>query len=144
MDDYREQLSIMLDMSKASVMSADAALVGSLAQIGYATGGIFDTIGETLNTLGAWNWRINLSIVGVGSAVGSVIAAGIAKGAADSFKNRASTLNTDFNNRFPSEARALEGTLGNELRRADMLGLYPDLTSRDKAKTYQNAPPTTP
>lgn len=66
---------------------------------------------------------------------GLVIAAGIAKGASTASRT-ASTLNTDFNNRFLSEV-ALEGTLGNELRRADMLGLYPDLTSRDKAKTYR-------
>ena len=146
MDDYKEQLAIMLDMANAGVMSADAALVGSLAQIAYATGGIFDTVGETLNTLGAWNWRINLSIVGVGSAVGSVVAAGVAKGMADAFKNQASTINSNFNDnkRFPTRAKALENELEDELYRADMLGLYPDMASRDKAKTYQRAATPTP
>lgn len=141
MYDYKEQLAIMDQMADAGVLSANAALVGSIAQVGYATGGVFDTVGETLATLGAWNWRINLSIVGIGSAVGSVIAAGIAKGKADAYKGQASSLAAEFNTTFPANAAALETSLDTELYRADMLGLYPDLQSQATAKAY--VPPAT-
>ena len=144
MSDYKEQLAIMAQMADAGVLSADAALVGSIAQVGYATGGVFDTVGETLATLGAWNWRINLSIVGIGSAVGSVIAAGVAKGQADSYKNKAYTLAGEFNDTFPKQATELENNLTREVYRADMLGLYPEPKSASTAKAYVPATTASP
>ena len=144
MTDYQVQLQIMREMADAGVLSANAALVGSIAQIGYATGGVFDTVGETLATLGAWNWRINLSIVGVGSAVGSVIAAATAKGMADSYQSKAAGLGSEFNGLFPPAATALNDSLTNELYRADMIGLYPDPASSGVAKAYVVGAPAAP
>jgi len=136
MEDYEEQLAIMVDGADAAVLAANAALVGSAAQVAYAAGGVFDTVGETLNTLGAWNWRINLSIVGVGSAVGSVIAAATAKGLADTYRTKAGNLHNEFRNTFPAAASALERNLATELYRADMIGLYPDPAAAAVARTW--------
>lgn len=144
MDDFEEQLGIMLDLAVANDLSADAGIVAAVAQIGGATAGVLDTIGETFNTYGAWNWRVAVATAGIATAVGAVVAAGIAK--ADASKSVADARSTlaDFSADFPPTSRILAGEIGIESQRADMLGVYPDPAARDTALQFGSAGGATP
>jgi prepilin-type N-terminal cleavage/methylation domain-containing protein len=151
MHNYEEQLQIMLELAKANDLSATAALIAAGAQITSATAGVLDTIGETFETYGTWNWRVAVATAGIGTAVGGMIAAGVMKGYATNYKNQSETLYNAFKQgsttrvsglgNFPGTAEALEDSIVTEARRADMLGLYPDLQVRNAAMQFDIAPP---
>jgi prepilin-type N-terminal cleavage/methylation domain-containing protein len=138
MHDYQEQLAIMLDLAEANVKSADAGLVTAAGQITSATAGIFDTIAETIGTLGAWNWRVAVATGGLASAVGGMIAAGVMKGLSDTYATSSKELLEEFSKtqNYPGLAGGLEEAITVDARRADMLGLYPDKTVRDTASQF--------
>ncbi|WP_162404810.1 type II secretion system protein [Pseudoxanthomonas jiangsuensis] len=138
MHDYQEQLAIMYDLAVANDLSADAGLVAAAAQITSATAGVLDTIGETFETYGAWNWRVAVATVGIGSAVGGMVAAGVMKAYATTYKNRSRDLLQEFSttDNYPSLAGVLEEAVTTEARRADMLGLFPDAAVRDSAVRF--------
>lgn len=144
MHNYGEQLEIMLDLAVANNHSADAGLVSAAAQITSATAGVLDTIGETFETYGAWNWRVAVATAGIGTAVGGMIAAGIMKGYATTYENRARALVQEFKSdvNFPGQSEVLETAIEAEAQRANMLGVYPDAAARSAA--LQFGAPTTP
>ena len=144
MHNYVEQLEIMLDLARANDDSADAGLVSAAAQITSATAGVLDTIGETFETYGAWNWRVAVATAGIGTAVGGMIAAAVMKGFATTYKNRADNLLTEFKSTrdFPGMSQTLETAIQAEAQRADMLGIYPDAAARHAATQFGAA--TTP
>ena len=132
MHNYGEQLEIMLDLAIANNHSADAGLVAGAAQITSATAGVLDTIGETFETYGGWNWRVAVATAGIGTAVGGMIAAGVMKGFATTYENRARQLRNEFktDSNFPGMSEVLETEIVDEAQRADMLGIYPDTSVR--------------
>ncbi|KAF1687272.1 hypothetical protein B1992_04635 [Pseudoxanthomonas broegbernensis] len=143
MHNYVEQLGIMLDLARANNDSADAGLVAAAAQITSATAGVLDTIGETFETYGAWNWRVAVATAGIGTAVGGMIAAGVMKGFATTYENRSRQLLTEFktDQDFPRQSEVLEAAIEAEAQRANMLGIYPDAAARFAATQFGAATP---
>lgn len=154
MEDYQEQIEIMLDLANAGDLGADAAIVLSVAQIFSATAGIFDAIGETANSIGGWGWRVPLSTVGLGSALGATAASAAFKAKSRENVNKTKDLRTAFRNGTPSSddpsggifqlqtrAAALYQTITIQAQRADMLGISPGPAERAEADKLQAAPP---
>ncbi|MGB3393919.1 MAG: prepilin-type N-terminal cleavage/methylation domain-containing protein [Stenotrophomonas sp.] len=143
MHNYGEQLEIMLDLAVANNYSADAGLVAGAAQITSATAGVLDTIGETFETYGGWNWRVAVATAGIGTAVGGMIAAGVMKGFATSYENRARQRLKEFKEtiNFPGKSEVLETEIVDEAQRANMLGIYPDSPVRSAAMQFGSSSP---
>lgn len=154
MEDYHEQIEIMMDLALAGDLGADAAIVLSVAQIFSATAGIFDTIGETANTIGGWSWRVPLSAVGLGSALGATAASAAFKAKSRENVNKTKDLRTAFQNGTPSSddpsgdiyqlqtrAAALYQAITIQAQRADMLGISPGPAERAEADKLQAATP---
>lgn len=136
MHNYAEQLEIMHDLGVANDYSATAALILATDSLTDATGTILDTIGETFETYGIWNWRVGVATAGLGSAVGSIIAAGVSKGSANEYKNVSGNLRTDFKAYYPGAADALDEQIVGDARRSAMLGSFPDSDARRIAKNF--------
>lgn len=143
MEDYQEQIEIMVDLAHASDLGADAAIVLSVAQIFSATAGIFDSIGETANSVGGWSWRVPLSAVGLGSALGATAASAAFKAKSVENVNKTGELRKAFINGTPAgddpdggtyqlqtQATALYQSVYRQAQRADMLGITPGPAER--------------
>lgn len=139
MEDYHEQIEIMVDLAHAGDLGADAAIVLSVAQIFSATAGIFDTIGETANTVGGWSWRVPLSAVGLGSALGATAASAAFKAKSVENVNKTKALRDAFNTgddpdgstyQLQARASALYQAITLQAQRADMLGITPGPAER--------------
>lgn len=135
MDDYAEQLSIMVDLAKAGDLSADADMTLAVAQIFSATSGLYDTASEAANTMGGFSWRIAVAGAGLGSALGATVAAATMKGLSVSNVNKATSAEKAFHQgesgpdgtRYPLKSKSIELSQRSTLTalKADMLGLAP-------------------
>jgi prepilin-type N-terminal cleavage/methylation domain-containing protein len=143
MDDYQEQIEIMVDLAHAGDLGADAAIVLSVAQIFSATAGIFDSIGETANSIGGWSWRVPLSTVGLGSALGATTASAAFKAKSVENVKKTAQLRSAFLDGTPASddpdggiyplqlrATALYRAVSLQAQRADMLGITPGPAER--------------
>ncbi len=136
MHNYAEQLEIMHDLGVASNLSATASLILATNSLTDATGTILDTISETFATYGIWNWRVAIATTGLGTAVGSIVSAGMAKGSASTYENVSGSLRTEFKGYYPGQAQAVENQIVGDARRAVMLGSFPDRDARRIAETF--------
>lgn len=130
MSDYTEQMAIFHDLANAAHVSAQSAMFSAAGQITGASGGLFDTIGESWATYGVWTWRIKPAIGAMATAATNLISAATFLGLSQTYQSRANSLQKEFNDRFPGQSRALETELIQAAERADRLGLYPDAEVR--------------
>ncbi len=144
MHNHKTQLDIMVELGRAESMNATVAIIDATAELINTTAQTLDTIAEIFETYGGWNWRAAIASGSIGTAVGSVIAAGVAKGAADSHLASAEQYRDQFAARFPVEAQKLEDEIVADARRADMLGGFPDPDTRAVAKDFHYPAATAP
>jgi len=136
MYNHKKQLDIMVELGRAEQMNAAVAIIDASAELINTTSDTLDTIAEIFETYGGWNWRAGIAAGSIGTAVGSVIAAGVAQAAADSYLASVRVNRDQFAARFPSEAKRLEDELVSNARRADILGGFPDMNARNTAKAF--------
>ncbi|MDC7805930.1 type II secretion system protein [Luteimonas sp BLCC-B24] len=136
MHNHKTQLDIMVELGRAESMNASVALIDASAELINTTADTLDTIAEIFDTYGGWNWRAALAAGSIGTAVGSTIAAGVAKGSADAYLASAERYRDEFAARFPGEAARLEAEIVTNARRADMLGGFPDPAVRSAVESF--------
>lgn len=141
MHNHKTQLDIMVELGRAESMNATVAIIDASAELINTTANTLDTIAEIFDTYGGWNWRAAIAAGSIGTAVGSTIAAGIAKGSADTYWHTAQGHRDSFAAQFPAEAVRLEKELVTNARRADMLGGFPDPEVRRAAMDFQYVGP---
>lgn len=152
MNDYAEQLSIMVQLAEAGDLSANADLALAVAQMFGATSGLYDTAGEAANTMGGFSWRISIAGVGLGSALGSTVAAVTMKVLSDANVKTARSAekafaegesDTDDAKRYPLKSKAVElrRSSANSSLKADMLGLAPGAREREEVAAFGKPAP---
>lgn len=144
MHNHKTQLDIMVELGKAESMNATVAIIDASAELINTTANTLDTIAEIFDTYGGWNWRGALAAGSIGTAVGSVIAAGVAKGAADHYLAMSQMYRDRFAARFPAEAERLEAEIVGNARRADMLGGFPAPAVRQAVEDHRATAPGAP
>lgn len=145
MHNHKTQLDVMVELGRAESMNATVAVIDASAELINTTANTLDTIAEIFDTYGGWNWRAAIAGASIGTAVGSVISAGVAKAAADTYHASAKTYRDQFAARFPGEAERLEAEIVGNARRADMLGGFPDPAVREAVAGHRatgGAPPS--
>lgn len=138
MHNHKTQLDIMVELGKAESMNAAVALIDASAELINTTADTLDTIAEIFDTYGGWNWRAAIAGGAIGTAVGSVIAAGVAQASADTYLALSQLRRDQFAALFPGEAERLEAKVVGNARRADMLGGYPDPAVRRAVEEHRN------
>lgn len=136
MHNHKKQLDIMVELGKADQMNAAVAIIDASAELINTTASTLDTVAEIFETYGGWNWRAGIAAGSIGTAVGSVIAAGVAQAAADTYLANVEKNRDAFAARFPDAAEKLEDDLVANARRAAILGGFPDKTVRDTARAF--------
>lgn len=146
MHNHKTQLDVMVELGRAESMNATVAVIDASAELINTTADTLDTVAEIFETYGGWNWRAAIAAGSIGTAVGSVIASGIAKGAADHYLAMSVMYRDRFAARFPGEAERLEAEIVGNARRADMLGGFPDPAVRQAVADHLAAggAPTVP
>ncbi len=141
MHNHKTQLDIMVELGRAESMNATVAVIDASAELINTTANTLDTIAEIFDTYGGWSWRAAIAAGGIGTAVGSTIAAGVAKGAADTYLANAEKyrdqFGTQFPGGFPGEAQRLEEEIVGNAQRADMLGGFPAPDAREAARAFR-------
>jgi len=141
MHNHKTQLDIMVELGKAESMNATVAIIDASSELINTTADTLDTIAEMFETYGGWNWRVAIAAGSIGTAVGSTIAAGIAKSGADTYlansEKYRDQFTTQFPGGFPGEAQRLENEIVTNARRADMAGGFPDRNTREAIEAFQ-------
>lgn len=137
MENTKIQLDIMVALGDANNHNATVALIDATAEMVNTTAQTLDTIAEMLDTYGGWNWRVGIASGSIGTAVGSVIAAGVAKASAATYWSTAQGHRDTFAAYFPGKAKDVERGIVADARRADILGGFPDAATRDTARAFE-------
>lgn len=150
MNDYAEQLSIMVELAEAGDLSADADMTLAVAQIFSATSGLYDTASEAANTMGGFSWRIAIAGAGLGSALGATVAAATMKGLSVTNVNKAKSAEKAFSEGeagadglpYPLKSKAVELVQSSAVSsiKANMLGLAPGAQERKEVDAFGRKP----
>jgi|GEM_PF-403592 prepilin-type N-terminal cleavage/methylation domain len=96
MHNYAKQLDIMVSLGRAKVDLTNAALLDASGELVVTSAQTLDTVSEMLQTYGGWSWRAVLATTSIGTAVGGVIAAGIAVASAHVYLASAESAHAHF------------------------------------------------
>jgi prepilin-type N-terminal cleavage/methylation domain-containing protein len=121
--EYKEQLAISQKLAEANVANGAAAVLGGLAGIASAAGGVADTVSEGLASTGIVSYRIALGAVGTVAAIAVTVTAGVLVDEAAAAKDSADDAYRDVDPLITT-ASALEPSVLEHARTADAAGLY--------------------
>jgi|GEM_PF-5984338 len=136
MHNYAKQLDIMVSLGRAKVDLTNAALLDASGELVVTSAQTLDTVSEMLQTYGGWSWRAVLATTSIGTAVGGVIAAGIAVASAHVYLASAESAHAHFTAAFPMRAEQVERELVANARRADIVGATPEPVARTVAQGF--------
>lgn len=136
MHNYAKQLDIMVSLGRAKVDLTNAALLDASGELVVTSAQTLDTVSEMLQTYSGWSWRAVLATTSIGTAVGGVIAAGIAVASAHVYLASAESAHAHFTAAFPMRAEQVERELVANARRADIVGATPEPVARTVAQGF--------
>lgn len=119
--DYRDQLYIAVVLAEADVAAANAGIAGAVAGTLGAAKEMVSAVGDTAASAGGRAFQIALAAVGIGLAVASDVAAGLAKKDADDSLVEAKQVHKDFADRTTAMT-VLSRDINNNTLKADAIG----------------------
>lgn len=123
MEDYRDQLGVVVAMTDAKIDTGAAGIASAASGVATATASVADTVSESLLTFGGASYRVALGAGATAVAAATTVKASMAHQAAQNAHGRANARH-DEAGRLAAQARQVAERIQDNARRADAFGLY--------------------